>query len=142
MSTEEQERVPADPLDPVNDAADIPGANADASACFTTFELAQTAAIGGIKTVIAVHYVDAYHEGDTLTIYVTNGVGCRNGAKYQKPNLPTWIDNEISSTYNYAGCGHVKHFDYKKFYGPQYDCSPCGYMGAMNDETSSVKYQP
>lgn len=90
-------------------------------------------------TVIGIPWAGAREQGASL-VYTFDG-GCRDAPEIQAPTMPSNWNDRISSSHSYGGCRTIRHYEDRQFGGSIRDCSPaCGELGAMNNETSSLKW--
>lgn len=92
--------------------------------------------------VLGFEYVDSNYGGTYDVLYGSNGTGCYNGVTYGFPSLGG-LNDVISSAKGLSGCYgiHYQNVNYNRVNGASITCPPnCPGMGAMNDQTSSIKF--
>jgi hypothetical protein len=96
------------------------------------------------STTIGIEYEHANNGGDDYIKTVTpNGYVCTSSRSVREAgtsNLPSYIDNEISSFTNFSNC-FTKHYENNNYGGastPYQDGQ--NISGAMNDATDSVAW--
>lgn len=98
------------------------------------------------QALIGIDYNDSYYgtNGGTYSYYVNNADGCTTGYGYGMDTMPGGWNNIVSSADPYTGCNTWWHYDYSYHpsSSPKIDCSPCGWMGAMDNATSSEEWGP
>lgn len=91
------------------------------------------------QTVLSIDYRDSNFSGSTLTWVANNTVGCTTGLSYAAPSMPSGWNDVVSSARTFAGCTYNRHYEHTNYGGSKIDCY-CASMGAMNDKTSSEKW--
>jgi hypothetical protein len=127
--------VQIEPLTP----GKVASAMSEAS-CFDSFSDAQAIVPLSHTTVISIDYRDSNFSGSTLTWVVDSSYGgCTTGYSYAAPSMPSGWNDVVSSARTYAGCSYNRHYEHTNYGGSKIDCY-CATMGAMNDKTSSEKW--
>ncbi len=93
--------------------------------------------------VIGIDYDGTYYSGASFIWYATNPYGCYGGLSYVA-NMPSWLNNRLSSTRGFNGCRRNTSFDGYYQTGDWVRCfSNCVYVGAfMTNRASSKRWGP
>ena len=97
----------------------------------------------GTKTVIGVEYWNRnYNENPNREVIysVVGGTGCTSTLSWHVDNVGPYDNDKFSSARGYSGCNHIDHWENDFRTGSSRDCSPCGDMGAMNNQTTSLNW--
>jgi hypothetical protein len=129
--------------------------------CFATFAAATSAATDGVVTLAADATPDSISEaaiapsasvligidydrrgfgGASRSWYVANRFGCFGGRAYSA-RMPGFLNNRLSSTVNYGGCGHNWSYDSADLTRSDwFVCfGRCSYVGSLMDNRASFK---
>jgi len=137
MSCLEDNELLHPPLGPPPGALEIPGCAARSSA--EVPDIACNAQ--GKRNVIGIDYFDSGFSGRSH-VWFTRGEGCGQGRQFAVPFLADDENDEYGSAQGYNGCNRFKHFEHSHYQGALLRCTPnCYSMGALDDETSSMKWQ-
>jgi hypothetical protein len=92
------------------------------------------------STILGIEYRDGMFSGPSLVLTWPGAVGCGSGSVFGFPSMGAlgWSDR-ISSARAYAGCRSA-HYQDASFRGGMQMCT-CAVMTALNDRTSSIRFQ-
>lgn len=93
--------------------------------------------------VIGIDYDGTYYSGASFIWYARNSYGCYGGASYVA-NMPSYLNNRLSSTRGFNGCRRNTSFDGYYQTGDWVRCFPnCVYVGGfMSNRASSKSWGP
>lgn len=94
------------------------------------------------SNVVGIEFWDSNFEGSSLTF--SSELTCNDVSYFYVGNLkisiPAWND-QISSSWTFAGCNHSYHYEHAWEGGAVLDCGTgCSNMGVMNDRSSSLRW--